>query len=225
MGTSGQSIPDFVIAIPIYDKVDLMDVAAPTEVFSCLVDYWPARNVVIYHVAEKAGVVTTRDGTQLLPHKTFDQLPSADLLWTPGGDPAALAQMMYTNAGANYLAYLRKISASASWTTSVCEGALLLAKAGLLDGYSATTHWAFLNCLREFANINVVDDGHPRFVIDRNRVTGAGISAGIDEALVLIELIAGTAAAIYVQQFIQYFPMPPVNGSIPPSGDCPVKVP
>jgi cyclohexyl-isocyanide hydratase len=109
--------------------------------------------------------------------------------------------------------------------TSVCEGALLAARAGLLDGYSATTHWAFMNCLRQFPRVTVVEDGHPRYVVDRNRVTGAGISAGLDEALAICELIAGTAVAMSVQLTTQYFPRPPVWGVIPPAGDCPVVPP
>lgn len=217
--------PEFVVAIPLYDGVDLMDLAAPTELFASLASYWPARRVSLYHVAAERRGVVTRDGTQLMPHRSFAGLPAADLLWTPGGDPDALARLMYSEAGLPYLAYLRQIAATASWVTSVCEGALLLAQAGLLDGYRATTHWAFMNCLRErFPQITVVEEGHPRFVVDRNRVTGAGISAGLDEGLALIELIAGTAAATSVQTFIQYFPLPPVNGTIPAAGACPVPL-
>lgn len=67
----------------------------------------------------------------------------------------------------------------ARFVTSVCEGALLLAAAGLLDGYEATTHWAFIPCLKEFPTVKVVE-GNPRFVVDRNRVTGGGISSGLE---------------------------------------------
>ncbi len=222
---------EFVIAIPIYDGVDLMDVAAPTEMFFTLNGYWPDKQVNIYHVARDRKVVATRDGTLLTPQRTFAELPAADLLWTPGGDPDALSTLMYSDAGKPYLDYLRLIGGRptderALWVTSVCEGALLLAQAGLLNGFQATTHWAFMKCLRDrFPKIKVVEDGHPRYVIDRNRVTGAGISAGLDEALFVIQLIAGTAAAASVQLFTQYFPMPPVTGTIPPAGDCPVKQP
>ncbi len=214
--------PEFVICIPLYQGVDLMDVAAPTEIFTSLNEYWTLREVKLFHVAETVQKVVTRDGTILFPHKTFAELPHADLLWTPGGDPKALAMIMQTAAGKPFLDYLKQISNKASWTTSVCEGALLLAQAGLLDGYSATTHWAFLNCLREYPEINVVSDGYPRYVIDRDRVTGAGISAGLDEALAIVELIAGTANAIGVQQFVQYFPRPPVMGTVPDAGPCPI---
>src|SRR4051812_35099182 len=95
--------PEFVIAIPLYDGVDLMDVAAPTELFHNLNEYWPTRQATIYHVAASRRRVVTRDGTKIVPHRSFAELPKADLLWTPGGDPAALARIMYSDAGKPYL--------------------------------------------------------------------------------------------------------------------------
>jgi transcriptional regulator GlxA family with amidase domain len=216
--------PEFVICIPIYEGVDLMDVAAPTEMFSWLNGSWAEKDVKVYHAAQIRDKVVTRDGTLLFPHKTFAELPAADLLWTPGGHPDALSCLMYSDSGKQYLDYLKQISKKALWITSVCEGALLLAQAGLLDGFKATTHWAFLNCLRNnFSKITVIDAGHPRYVIDRNRITGAGISAGLDEALAIIEILAGTDIAMQVQQTTQYFPRPPVTGVIPAAGGCPVS--
>jgi transcriptional regulator GlxA family with amidase domain len=204
--------PEFVIAIPIYEDMDLMDVAAPSEMFHTMSDSWD-KTAIIYHVAQNRELVKTRDGTWISPHKCFAELPAADLLWTPGGTPEALYRLMYTEAGKPYLDYLRQVAERAQWVTSVCEGALLLAQAGLLNGYKD-----------RFPKVNVVD-GNPRYVIDRNRVTGGGISSGLDEALAIIELLAGTAAAIDVQRFTQYFPRPPVMGTIPSPGSCPVGLP
>ena len=122
-----------------------------------------------------------------------------------------------------YFAYLRQVAAGAKWVCSVCEGALLLARAGLLDGHKATTHWAFVKCLQEFPKIDV-DTTHPRFVQSGNRLTGGGISAGLDEALKLIELLFDEATAAEVQVTTQYFPVPPVRGCIPEQiPDCTVK--
>ena len=97
--------------------------------------------------------------------------------------------------GRSYLDFLIRQSQKARYVASVCEGALLLAAAGLLGGYAVTTHWAFVPCLTErFPDVKVVD-GHPRFCLDRNRLTGGGISSGLDEALALIQLLKGTAVA------------------------------
>lgn len=107
----------------------------------------------------------------------------------------------------------------ATWVCSVCEGALLLARAGLLDGHEATTHRAFVDCLQKFPAIDV-DTTQKRFVVSGNRLTGGGISSGLDEALKLIWLLFDEATAEAVQISTQYFPEPPISGQIPPSPAC-----
>ena len=119
-----------------------------------------------------------------------------------------------------YLQYLRQVATDAKWVCSVCEGALLLARAGLLDEHAATTHWEFVACLQRFPAITV-DTTHPRFVVSGNRLTGGGISAGLDEALKLISLLFGDNAAIKRASHDPVFPAsPPVMGSIPPTPRC-----
>jgi cyclohexyl-isocyanide hydratase len=126
-----------------------------------------------------------------------------------------------TGKDRSYLEFLVARSRDARFVCSVCEGALLLAAAGLLDGYQATTHWAFVSCLKRFSRVVVVE-GHPRFVLDRNRLTGGGISSGLDEALKLIELLTDAGVAQSVQQNTQYYPCPPVASRIPAAGKCPL---
>ncbi len=219
-----QAPQPFHIAIPVYEGVDLMDVAAPCEMFSWMGTYWKERKVSVSLVEAQGRAVKTRDGLLLTPDKSFDDYGrdriQAQLIWVPGGDPTKLQEMMRDKC---YLNFLRDQSAAASFVTSVCEGALLLARAGLLDGYNATTHWAFIPCLKSFPKIKVAD-GYPRFVVDRNRVTGGGISSGLDEALELITLISGRAVAKQVQTVTQYFPKPPVHGKIPGSDKCPIRI-
>ena len=111
------------------------------------------------------------------------------------------------------------------YVCSVCEGALLLAAAGLLDGYQVTTHWAFIPYLLEHYPRVKIADGHPRFCFDRDRLTGGGVSAGLDEALKLIELLTDTATARYVQQYTQYYPDPPVASQIPNQITAPMPAP
>ena len=174
-----------IIGIPVYDQVDLLDVTGPHEMFG-----WMTRpKADLRIIGEKGGAdVATRDGFTFKTTHGFDEIDTLDVLWVPGGDPAALKRLM--SGPRTYLDFLIRVSADARYVASVCEGALLLAKAGLLDGYEATTHWYFIPCLKQFPKVKVVE-GHPRFVVDRNRVTGGGISSGLDEALKIIELLGG----------------------------------
>jgi|ERR1051325_6648318 cyclohexyl-isocyanide hydratase len=209
-----------IIGIPVYQKVDLLDVAGPYEIFNWVNTYAPSAGFEVYTIAADSGIVTTRDGMVLKPHKRFDEVPKLDVLWVPGGDPSALTEIM-NDSRRIYLDFLVSRAAGAQWVASVCEGAMLLAAAGLLDGYLATTHWAFIPCFARFPKIKVAG-GNPRFVVDRNRITGGGISSGLDESLKLVELIAGTAVAQQVQMVTQYFPCPPVSGAITPATSCPL---
>ena len=198
-----------IIGIPVYEGVDLLDVAGPYEMFGW-VDMGKDFRAVI--ISEDGQPVTTVNKLRFEAHASFADIGHVDALWVPGGDPAALKRIM-TDPKRTYLDYIAALAAKATWVCSVCEGALLAAKAGLLDGYRATTHWQFINCLKEFKDVKVVD-GLPRFVHDRNRLTGGGISSGLDEALKLIELITDRATAERVQKTTQYFPEPPVCARI-----------
>jgi len=154
------------------------------------------------------------------PHKKFRDFSTLDVLWVSGEDPAALKALM-NDPGRTYLNFLRTVSDKARFVTSVCEGALLLAKAGLLDGYEATTHWAFIPCLKKYPKVKIVE-GCPRFVVDRNRVTGGGISSGLDEAFKLVELLSSYQVAQEVQRVTQYYPCPPVASTLPKADTCPL---
>jgi cyclohexyl-isocyanide hydratase len=209
-----------IIGIPIYQKVDLLDVAAPAEIFDSMKANAPQLKVEVWLIAADDRDVVTRAGVILKPDKCFHEVPHVDVLWVPGGDVSALKKLMH-DPKRTYLDFLITRAANAKYVTSVCEGALLLAQAGLLDGYLATTHWAFIPCLKKFKAVSVAE-GYPRFVVDRNRVTGGGISSGLDEALKMVELLAGYDVAQQVQQFTQYYPAPPVASTIPPPGGCPL---
>jgi cyclohexyl-isocyanide hydratase len=206
------------LGIPIYEGVNLLDVAGPLEMF-----YWASRDnpLETVLVSSDGGGVTSLNGVHFKAQASFAQTPALDILWVPGGKPAALEAIM-RDEYSSYLQYLRQIARNAKWVCSVCEGALLLARAGLLDGHKATTHWAFTACLQSFPEITV-DTTHERFVVSGNRLTGGGISAGLDEALKLISLLFGDDAAKEVQVTTQYFPKPPVMGVIPETPGCPVK--
>lgn len=209
-----------IIGIPVYEKVDLLDVMGPYEMFQWISQSGPKVEVEL--ISQTGGEVTSRDnGVTFKVDKCFDDVGQIDVLWVPGGDPSALAELM-SGKDRRYVKFLTDQAGNARLVASVCEGALLLAAAGLLDGYLATTHWAFVPCLKKFPKV-MVAEGHPRFVVDRNRVTGGGISSGLDEALKVIELLAGYKVAQSVQLTTQYYPDPPVAGTIPPITDCPFK--
>ncbi|MGH6672286.1 MAG: DJ-1/PfpI family protein [Xanthobacteraceae bacterium] len=204
-----------LIGMPVYDGVDMLDVAGPFEMFR-----WAGFDTEL--AAGTTATVTFNGGFSFNPTTSFERSAAYDVLWVPGGEPHALAKLM---ADRTYLNFLTAKSRSARYVASVCEGALLLAAAGLLDGYTVTTHWAFIPCLKErFPRVKIAN-GYPRYVLDRNRLTGGGISSGLDEALMLIQLLGGTEAAMQVQQNTQYYPEPPVSSEIPPPGPCPLPQP
>jgi len=201
------------IGIPVYDGVDMLDVAGPYELFITA-----GYEIEVVSAAGKDVPLTFRGGFSFNVGKSFKDAASFEVLWVPGGDPPALNKQM---SDQTYLGFLRDRGRDAKYVCSVCEGALLLAAAGLLDGYTVTTHWAFYPCMARFPNVTLAS-GYPRYCLDRNRLTGGGISSGLDEALMLIQLISGTQKAQDVQQFTQYYPRPPVTSTIVPETECPL---
>ncbi len=195
------------IVMPVYEGVDLLDVCGPSEMFS-----WAGIEVVL--LAEVPGTVTFNNGFRFEVAAGLDTVEPCDALWVPGGDPNALSRIIHDQDGP-YVTFLKAQAAQSKYVCSVCEGALLLAGAGLLDGYTVTTHWAFIPYLLQNYPKVTVANGHPRFQLDRDRLTGGGISSGLDEALELIRLLGGTSLAQSVQQTTQYYPRPPVTSDIP----------
>jgi cyclohexyl-isocyanide hydratase len=218
------SAKPFIIAIPIYDGVDLMDIAAPREIFGWLAnDKSFNRDVKIFYVGGNEETFTTYNNVKIAVEATFDDeiVQKPNLIWVPGGRPETLAAII-NDSDSPFTAYVKRAGENADWVCSVCEGAVLLANTGLLNGHNITTHWAFVNCFGNYPKVTVVE-GNPRYVKSGNRVTGGGISSGLDEAFYLVELIAGTASAIQIQRTMQYYPDPPVQSEIPQAGSCPVE--
>lgn len=221
----------FRITIPIYEMVNLFDVTSACEMFYWMGYFRPDMGVIIDLVEAKGRVVESHAGPRLTPDKSFADYRGnsrkgikgiqAQLIWVPGASDDTTEKMM---GNTDYLNFLQEQAEGAQYVTSVCEGAMLLANAGLLDGYEATTHWGMVPCLRTFKKVKVADC-FPRFVVDRNRVTGGGVSSGIDESLEIIRIICDYETATQVQVVTQYFPQPPVMGRIPSGGKCDIKIP
>ncbi len=153
------------IGIPVYDGVDMLDVTGPFEMFD-----WAGFDVEV--VADAAGSKRFRSrGFSFDVEISFDRVGQYDVVWVPGGAPEVLARII-EDPTHTYIKFLLQQAPMARYMCAVCEGAMLLAASGLLDGYEATTHWAFIDCFRAYFPKVKVAKGYPRFVLDRNRLTG-----------------------------------------------------
>jgi transcriptional regulator GlxA family with amidase domain len=206
-----------IIGVPVYDGVDLLDMTGPFEMF-----HWAGFEIDL--LAAAPGLTTSGSRFQFSALRGFAEARAYDAIWVPGGEPAALVRLI-DDPKRTFLDFLAAEASRVRMMCSVCDGAMLLAAAGLLDGYQATTHWAFLACFPQRFPKVIVAPGHPRFVHDRNRLTAGGVASGLDAALKLIELLGGTALAQRVQQDTQYYPDPPVSSVIPPTpAQCPIPL-
>jgi cyclohexyl-isocyanide hydratase len=188
------------IAMLLFPRMTQLDLTGPYEVFS----RFPETTVDL--VAATPEPVSAGGGMRIVPTVTLDACPATDVLFVPGGP--GQADLM---ADAATLGFLARQGAAARYVTSVCTGSLLLAAAGLLTGYRATCHWLSLGQLAYFGAEPVAE----RVVVDRNRVTGAGVTSGLDFALTLMALIHGDERARLTQLAIEYDPAPPFPGGSP----------
>jgi len=184
----------------VYSNVTQLDLTGPAQVLSRL------GNAKVDVVWKTLDPVQTDSGFALLPTATFDEVREADILCVPGG--FGCIDVMQDEAA---LAWVRSVGEKAKWVTSVCTGSLILGAAGLLRGYCATSHWAWRDYLGLFAAEPVAE----RVVFDRNRVTGGGVTAGIDFALALVAAIEGEENARAIQLGLEYDPHPPFDSGTP----------
>jgi transcriptional regulator GlxA family with amidase domain len=206
-----------IIGIPAYEGVDLLDMTGPYEMF-----HWAGFEIDL--LATSPGLKSSGSGFSFSVPRGFAEARTYDAIWVPGGEPDAIARIIDDRARI-YLDFLTGQASHVRMMCSVCDGAMLLAAAGLLDGYQATTHWEFTSCFPQRFPKVIVAPGHPRFVHDRNRLTAGGVASGLDAALKLIELLGGTKLAQRVQQDTQYYPDPPVSSEIPPTpAECPIPM-
>lgn len=195
------------IGMLIFKDMTQLDFTGPYEVFSQM----PGCEVRV--IAATMEPVAARGGLRFLPDATLADAPPLDLVFVPGGP--GVGPLMEDRA---VLDFLRKHAAGAKYVTSVCTGALVLGAAGLLKGYRATTHWLSLDLLPVFGVIPATE----RVVIDRNRITGGGVTSGIDFALVVAGEVCGVDAAKEIQLLIEYNPAPPFACGHPTSADAAV---
>jgi transcriptional regulator GlxA family with amidase domain len=186
------------VAILIFPDVEVLDFCGPFEAFSVTSEVSVPGAFNVFTMAEQSGPVQTRNGLSVNPHYRLDEAPEPNLLLIPGGQGT---RPLLNNKP--LLEWIRTKSASAELTLSVCTGSLVLAKAGLLDGLGTTTHWGALDLLRDLAPKSTVYTDR-RFVDNGHIVCAAGIAAGIDMSLHVIERLLGPDAALTTARYMEY---------------------
>jgi len=189
-----------IVAIVLFDDVEELDFAGPWEVFS----YFKLQNselCSVFTVSEKGGEICCAKGLRVIADHSFESAPQADVVIVPGGNGRKVEV-----DNPHMIAMLQRASERAEVMASVCTGAFLLERAGLLTGKRATTYWRSLDELRA-KNTAIVT---PRRWVDEGRiVTASGVSSGIDVSLYLIGRLWNPSLARMVQKGIEYFPEPP----------------
>lgn len=198
MSTLELNQPPLKIVTLVYPGATFLDYIGPCTALSLFGDIqliWKNREPVF------------GDFIQMLPNATFADLPEHfDVLLIPGGG-GVLAPLIDDEV----LAFVQECGRRADYITAVCSGSLILGMAGLLEGYRATSHWATHDLLADFGAIPV----KARIVEDRNRLTGGGITAGLDFGLTLLAKLRGPEAAKMAQLLMEYNPAPPFEAGSP----------
>lgn len=193
--------PPITVAMLVYPRMVLLDLVGPQTFLNVL-------GADIHLVGETMAPVSTDVGILVTPTMTLADCPrDLDVLFVPGGLMGSIACMRNEAV----LDFLADRGARARFVTSVCTGGLVIAAAGLLRGYRATAHWGVADLLPIMGAVR----SHDRVVQDRNRLTGGGVTAGLDFGLTLASLLRDQAAAERVQLILEYAPQPPFHAGTP----------
>lgn len=190
------------VAMLVYPKMTALDLIGPQYMFASLM------GAKVHLVAKTREPVVSDTGVTITPTATFSETPrDLTVLFAPGGTQGTLDALQ----DAETRAFMADRGSRAKYVTSVCTGSLILGAAGLLKGYKATSHWAARDALTDFGAIPTDE----RVVIDRNRITGAGVTAGLDFGLTMVAQLRDADYAQSLQLLCEYDPHPPFNsGSI-----------
>jgi len=193
------------IGIFIYPNMTMLDAYGPLQ-FLSFVDSFET-----FTFAKSKELIPCDAGVLLAPNYGFDDCPEIDvLIVSGGGNPFPQVH------DKEVVEFLRAKGSISKYVTSVCTGSLILAETGLLDNYKTAIHWAYSDFMNNYPEVHVVSD---RVVIDRNRISGGGVTSGIDFALTLISEIAGEREAKKIQLLLEYNPQPPFNAGSPQTAD------
>ena len=188
------------IGLLVFPKVTQLDLTGPVQVFSSV----PGAN--LHLIWKRIEPVPSDSVLVLTPTTTFADCPQLDVICVPGG--VGSDDLLNDE---ETLAFLRRQAEDAKFITSVCTGSLVLGAAGLLRGYRAATHWTAMEFLRSFG----AEPTRTRVCVDRNRITGGGVTAGIDFALTLVSKLVDEKTAQAIQLRLEYNPAPPFNSGSP----------
>ena len=188
------------IGLVIFPKVTQLDLTGPLQVFSSV----PGAKVHL--IWKRIEPVASDSVLTLTPTTNFADCPQLDVICVPGGGGT---DDMVNDA--EMLDFLRRQAKAATYITSVCTGSLVLGAAGLLKGYRAATHWSAMDLLGAFG----ATPTRTRVCVDRNRITGGGVTAGIDFALTLVSILVDRPTAEMIQLRLEYNPAPPFNSGSP----------
>jgi len=186
------------VAILVFDDVEVLDFCGPFEVFGVTGRRAGPPPFEVFTVAEKASPVLARNGLSVNPSYSLPDCPASQVLVIPGG--YGTRREMHNS---ELLRWIGERQAEAEIVLSVCTGALLLARAGLLDGLSATTHFSAIELLREAAPRTRIESGK-RFADNGRILVAAGISAGIDASLHAVSRLLGEEVAVETAQYMEY---------------------
>jgi cyclohexyl-isocyanide hydratase len=188
------------IGIVVFPKVTQLDFTGPLQVFSSLPD------TSVHLIWKRIEPVASDTALTILPTTSFADCPQLDVICVPGG--AGTDDMVNDE---EMLGFLRAQSRNAKYVTSVCTGSLVLGAAGLLGGYKATTHWTAMGYLEGYGALPT----KTRVCVDRNRITGGGVTAGIDFALTVVSILVDRPTAEMIQLRLEYNPAPPFTSGSP----------
>jgi cyclohexyl-isocyanide hydratase len=188
------------IGLLIFPKVTQLDFTGPLQVFSSV------PGATVHLIWKRIEPVTSDSVMMLTPTTTFAECPQLDVICVPGG--AGSDDLLNDE---EVLDFVRRQAEGAKYVTSVCTGSLVLGAAGLLKGYRAATHWTAMESLADFG----ATPTKTRVCTDRNRVTGGGVTAGIDFALTLVSMLVDRTTAEAIQLRLEYNPAPPFQSGSP----------
>lgn len=186
------------VAIYIFDEVEVLDFCGPFEVFSVTGRKWSEPPFNVYTVAQELRPIAARNQLSVNPRYSFKDCPAPDILLIPGGYGTRKEILKQ-----DVLNWISEKSKAAELVLSVCTGSLLLGRAGLIDGLTATTHHLAMDELRSAAPATTVDSGR-RFIDSGKFITSAGVAAGIDMSFYVVERLLGRECAVETANYIEY---------------------